>query len=295
MRIKATAVKATGITVIASVAGLVGAFALPAAAQAQVLGTGSFSMSGDSGDYITQGLSYSYSAAAGDSLGVTGGPGIISLNIDGANGDWWSLHLEAPEGQTLQPGTYEGATRWPFNDTGAGLDVSGNGRGCNELTGSFVIKSYRPGTNGDVDELLATFEQHCEGAAPALRGTVSIGSPTPPPLDLGLAVSPDGTFSKLNGRATVGGTVTCSADAPVTVSGDVTQVKNKMLITGPFTASVDCTAAGPVTWTATAKPGGTTPFQKGKVEVEATANATDASGGVIGTADATATVKLVRG
>jgi hypothetical protein len=280
---------------IASVAGLVGAFALPAAAQAQVVETGSFSMSGDSGDYITQGLSYSYSPADGDTLGVTGGPGIISLNIDGANGDWWSLHLEAPEGQTLQPGTYADATRWPFNDGGAGLDVSGNGRGCNQLTGSFVIKSYQPGTNGDVDELLATFEQHCEGAAPALRGTVSIGNPTPPAPILGVTVSPAGTFSKLNGRATVGGTVTCDVDTPVTVAGEVTQVKKKVLITGPFSVSVDCTPGAPVDWKATAKPGGTTPFQKGDVEVETTAKATDDSGAVIATADATATVTLVKG
>jgi hypothetical protein len=275
---------------VASAAGLAGAFALPAAAQAQVVTNGSFSMSGDSGDYITQGLSYAYAAAKGDRLNVTGGPGIISLSIDGANGDWWSLDLEAPAGQTLQPGTYTGARRYPFNDDAPGLDVSGNGRGCNTLTGSFVIESYTPGLSGDVEALQATFEQHCEGGAAALRGSVTIGSPVPPTVPvLGATVAADGTFSKLNGRATVHGTVNCTADVPVTVAGEVTQVKKKVLITGVFTTTVDCVAGEPVDWTVTAKPTGTTPFQKGDAEVDATASATGAK-----PVSVVATVKLTK-
>jgi hypothetical protein len=286
----------SAVLALATVAGAVGALALPAVAQADVIANGSFSMSGDAGDYITQGLSYSYSAAAGDTLNATGGPAIFHLNINGANGDWWSLDLAAPTGQTLQPGVYDGATRYPFNGSGAGLDVSGNGRGCNTLTGSFTIQSYKPGSNGAVEEMQASFEQHCEGAAAALRGSVTIGNPTPPPsVDLGVGISPHGTFSKLNGRATVGGTVTCSADATVTVAGEVTQVKNRVLVTGPFSASIDCTAGAPATWEATATPNGTRPFLGGMVEVHAVATATDSTGNTIGTAEATAAVKLVKG
>jgi hypothetical protein len=286
----------SAVLALATVAGAVGALALPAVAQADVVTNGSFSMSGDAGDYITQGLSYSYSAAAGDTLNATGGPAIFHLNINGANGDWWSLDLAAPTGQTLQPGVYDGATRYPFNGGGAGLDVSGNGRGCNTLTGSFTIQSYKPGSNGAVEEMQASFEQHCEGAAAALRGTVTIGNPTPPPsVDLGVGISPHGTFSKLNGRATVGGTVTCSVDAPVTVAGEVTQVKNRVLVTGPFSANIDCTAGAPTAWEATATPNGTRPFLGGMVEVHAVATATDSTGNTIGTAEATAAVKLVKG
>jgi hypothetical protein len=286
----------SAVLALATVAGAVGALALPAVAQADVIANGSFSMSGDAGDYITQGLSYSYSAAAGDTLNATGGPAIFHLNINGANGDSWSLDLAAPTGQTLQPGVYDGATRYPFNGSGAGLDVSGNGRGCNTLTGWFTIQSYKPGSNGAVEEMQASFEQHCEGAAAALRGSVTIGNPTPPPsVDLGVGISPHGTFSKLNGRATVGGTVTCSADATVTVAGEVTQVKNRVLVTGPFSASIDCTAGAPATWEATATPNGTRPFLGGMVEVHAVATATDSTGNTIGTAEATAAVKLVKG
>jgi hypothetical protein len=43
------------------------------------------------------------------------------------------------------------------------MDISGNGRGCNTLTGQFTVNSitFWPDT---------TFEQHYEGATPALRG-----------------------------------------------------------------------------------------------------------------------------
>jgi hypothetical protein len=61
------------------------------------------------------------------------------------------------------------------------------------------LVQYEPGANGDVEAMQASFEQHCEGATAALRGTVTIGNPTPPPVELGLAIAPDGTFSRLNG------------------------------------------------------------------------------------------------
>ena len=36
-------------------------------------------------------------------------------------------------------GFYPNATRFPFQGTGAGLSISGSGRGCNELTGRFEV------------------------------------------------------------------------------------------------------------------------------------------------------------
>ena len=56
--------------------------------------------------------------------------------------------------------------------THKGLSVFGDGRGCNTLTGSFTILGISSDAAGNVTALAATFEQHCEGAAPALRGTI---------------------------------------------------------------------------------------------------------------------------
>jgi hypothetical protein len=144
--------------------------------------TGSLSFSGDSGDYISQGKSYSYSTSNGDALGVSSSTGsAVSISVNAQNGDWWTLDLDAPGTQVLAPGTYTGAHRYPFNGTSPGLSLSGEGRGCNELTGSFTIIKAVFGPQGYVQTFDATFEQHCEGGSPAARGEIRISNPPPPP------------------------------------------------------------------------------------------------------------------
>jgi hypothetical protein len=81
------------------------------------------------------------------------------------------LNLSAPSGQILAPGAYNGASRDAFKaPTVPGLDLSGNGRGCNTLTGSFAIQNVVFGPGNNVEKFDATYEQHCEGGTPALRG-----------------------------------------------------------------------------------------------------------------------------
>src|SRR5438067_2133929 len=53
---------------------------------------------------------------------------------------WWYADFAAPEGLELIPGAFEYATRYPFQAANVpGLDFSGNGLGCNTLTGRFVV------------------------------------------------------------------------------------------------------------------------------------------------------------
>jgi hypothetical protein len=265
-------------------------------AQAQTVDSGSLSFSGDPGDYITGGASYSYSTANQDSFNVSASNDdrVISLSVDGANGDWWYLDLAAPSGTALAPGTYTGATRYPFNaTTEPGLSLDGNGRGCNTLTGDFTISNVVFGPEGYVQELDATFDQNCEGGTAALHGEVHITNPPPPAqLDLGLAVGVDGTASSLDGNATVHGTVSCNKPVQTTVSGTVVQVAHRELIRGPFSTSVSCVPGAPVAWTATAVPTGSVPFQKGDAEVQAQASSVDPDYGQTVTANQTTEVKL---
>ncbi|MGW0424541.1 hypothetical protein [Streptomyces sp. NPDC003015] len=248
-------------------------------AHALPVAQGSFSFSGDEGDYISGGQSYAYTTASQDRMNVSGNTDnrVVSVSVDGANGDWWYLDLAAPTGKTLTPGTYTGATRYPFNDaTEPGLSLSGNGRGCNQLTGTFTISAVEFGPQGYVKKLDADFVQHCEGGTPAARGEIHIENPAPPAeLGLDLDIALNGTASSLNGKATFNGTVSCNKPVQVTVAGDVTQVKKRDLIRGSFSTSVSCTPGAPVAWTGTAVPTGSVPFQKGDVEVEGRATATD--------------------
>ncbi|WP_329236018.1 hypothetical protein OHB07_33265 [Streptomyces sp. NBC_00111] len=268
-------------------------------AHAQPVTDGSLAFSGDEGDWISGGGSYSYSTDSQDKVSVTGSSDnrVVSLSVDGANGDWWDLDLAAPAGTTLAPGTYDGATRYPFNEGAEpGLSLGGNGRGCNTLTGSFTVTAVEFGPLGYVKELDATFEQHCEGGETAARGEVHVDNPAPPAeLGLGLAVALDGTASTLNGKATLHGTVSCNKPVHVDVAGEVTQVKRKQLIRGSYSTSVECVPGAPVAWEAKAVPTGSVPFQRGDVEVEARATATDPDYDQPVTAGETVAVHLSKG
>lgn len=135
------------------------------------------SMESAPGDYIGQGRSWHYTLADGtwsaryEALGA--GAQAVSVSFQTA-GTFWHVDFAAPPGQPLRTGTYENARRFPFNDAQPGLSVDGDGRGCNELTGRFVIHDLVLGATGFVDRLRATFEQHCEGASPALTGEISV-------------------------------------------------------------------------------------------------------------------------
>lgn len=78
----------------------------------------------------------------------------------------------------LAVGAYPDAGRYPFADPG--LDLTGDGRGCNTVTGRFDIAEMTftaedAGADASVPSLAsfaATFDHHCEGTKPVARGCV---------------------------------------------------------------------------------------------------------------------------
>ena len=130
----------------------------------------------DPGDYIGQGQTYRYDDSNADirfTRNYDNGIGVSILNLPGATYNRWTLNLAAPGNAEIQPGVYEAATRFPFQSIDKpGLSFSGNGRGCNTLTGRFEVFAVEYDGAGDVLGLSATFEQHCEDQTPALRGSI---------------------------------------------------------------------------------------------------------------------------
>jgi hypothetical protein len=128
-------------------------------------------MTSDAGDYIGAGRTWTY----GPESRIAGGGSRSGMHfsIDGANGDWWYLDFVPADGDVLAPGTYNGATRYPFNGTGPGLSISGEGRGCNELSGRFTVNELTF-SGSALKSVSISFEQHCEHATPALRGTIKV-------------------------------------------------------------------------------------------------------------------------
>lgn len=134
----------------------------------------SYRFTSDPGDYVGAGKSKAYSGST-TIFGLTGTSAHVTFRVSGLRDDW-SVDLAAPPGGVLAAGTYTGARRWPFNDEAPGLDVGGNGRGCNRLNGTFTIHEIRFNPDGSVAALSADVEQHCEGAAAALRGSIRYGA-----------------------------------------------------------------------------------------------------------------------
>jgi len=249
-------------------------------AAAQPVETGSLAFTSDPGDWVGQGGSYSYSAASGDNLSVTSSNDNNTLNVSvqGANGDRWSLTLVARLGQALAPGEYNFVDWYTYQQgsNGPGLELSGNLRGCGLQSGSFTIDNITFGPFGYVQNLDAAFVQRCYQSEAALRGEVHIANPAPPPLlELDAAVAPKGTASRLDGSATVQGTINCTEPVNVNTEVLVTQVVKRTVIRGYGYLQLGCTPGQPTAWTASVDPYGTTPFQRGDAEVTVTATAND--------------------
>lgn len=145
-------------------------------------GTTRWHMESDEGDYIGGGQTWDYSPAGGDLIAAGGSRQYIGFGVNGADGSYWGATFTPAQGDIIAPGTYRNASRYPFNGTGPGMDVSGEGRGCNQLSGSFTVNSVTFDDEGGLRTASVSFEQHCEHMTPALRGTLEFraGDTTPP-------------------------------------------------------------------------------------------------------------------
>ena len=141
----------------------------PAAGSTPAAGTFVY-LESQPGDYIGMGRSYLYTPADA-SVSVFADGGGLAVGIDGDES--WSGEFKAMMSLVqLQVGYYGNLLSFPFeNPARGGLLWSGEGRGCNELSGWFVVDrvTYTGTTLTAID---IRFEQHCEGAAAALRGAI---------------------------------------------------------------------------------------------------------------------------
>jgi uncharacterized delta-60 repeat protein len=181
----------------------------------------SLSMVSDPGDWIGQGLTYNLSPASGN-FTASGNATYLTINYQNPNNvsDYWSLTFRSPfDNVPLTPGTYLNVERAAFRTLGKpGLDVTGQHRGSNTVTGQFTILQIESSPTGQITRFAADFEQHSEGSVPALRGSIRFNytpgagpgvlsndsDPDRDPLQVvfvsgpshgQLSLNPDGTFS----------------------------------------------------------------------------------------------------
>jgi hypothetical protein len=124
-------------------------------------------LSSDPGDWVGGGIFKLYTPPTSP-ISVTSSGSLISVGVGGFNGQFQSMLGTNP----IKAGYYGNLHRFPFGNPMKGaLDFSGNGRGCNTLSGWFAVdKIVYSGTT--MTALDMRFEQHCEEGATALRGAI---------------------------------------------------------------------------------------------------------------------------
>jgi hypothetical protein len=249
--------------------------------------SGTLTMTSDPGDYIGQGIAYSYATPANVFFATVnswyGANNMVSVTMrtDPSSTDYWILRFAAPPGQTLAAGTYTDAARAGSQTAGQpGLDLSGMGRGCNTVIGSFTVSDAVFGPYGYVQSFRATFEQHCEGAFPALRGEVAVSNPPPPPpLTAQITIDPSGQLTR-SGAVIMHGTVTCNRPVDPDrsfIQLTVSEPSKTAAITGAaaFSLPSNCSTT-PNSWQATVTPTDPKrPFTKGTATTSAWARLGD--------------------
>jgi alpha-tubulin suppressor-like RCC1 family protein len=127
--------------------------------------------------FITKGQALDFSTQRLDNLRwMTDGNRVFTY-VRGAGGVTYALNFAAPKGETLRPGRYLRASRYPFNAPGSpGMDVSGDGRGCGSYQGFFEVTQADFTAEGKLEHFVATFEFHCESTlGDVLRGEIRLG------------------------------------------------------------------------------------------------------------------------
>lgn len=133
----------------------------------------SLTLNSDPGDFIGQGQFTFLTPADGSFSAQQNFDQGASVSFFGQPGVFWFLDFAAPNNQLLTVGTYTGAVRFPFQSPSQpGLDVAGDGRGCNTLTGSFQVLEVSYGAGSSIDSFDAVFIQNCEGGPAALHGEI---------------------------------------------------------------------------------------------------------------------------
>jgi hypothetical protein len=132
-------------------------------------------------DYIGGGVSRLFTDHLG-SVDVSGTADGISVSVSGGTlGDAYGMAFTPPPGKELHVRTYLNAQRSPFRTAGhPGIDISGDGRGCNTISGRFDVRDIAFDLSGNVMRLRLLYEQHCEEGLSALFGEVVYRQPEPP-------------------------------------------------------------------------------------------------------------------
>jgi hypothetical protein len=137
---------------------------------------GIMSFGGPAGEYISAGKRVALSAP-GDKISITQqGPGDLQVAFVRGEAEY-DANFSTGSDARFEARVYSHAQRYAMGDSGTpGLEISGNGRACNEISGSFQVSKVEFRSDGTVVRFVAVFEQLCDDAKAAASGSIDVSS-----------------------------------------------------------------------------------------------------------------------
>ena len=132
---------------------------------------------GSAGAYIGFGRLALFDASDSHFRARFNGDGAVGINVSKSHSSWL-LSFAPPQGTQLHVGVYDHAGGYPAQSpTKPGLDVEGEGQGCQGVDGRFEILEYTYDyATGDIKHFAANFEFRCQQNEPPLLGAVRFNS-----------------------------------------------------------------------------------------------------------------------
>jgi hypothetical protein len=142
----------------------------------QLRAKGTLSFGGPPGEFISSGKHLTVSDP-GYKVSITQqGPGDIQMEFDRGDTEY-NANFSTGSNTRFETRVYPHAQRYDTGDPRKpGLEVSGDGRACNAIAGSFQVSNVEYLPDGTISNFAATFEQWCDDSKAPARGSVSVSS-----------------------------------------------------------------------------------------------------------------------
>ncbi|MGH7540951.1 MAG: hypothetical protein ACRELC_08135, partial [Gemmatimonadota bacterium] len=160
-----------------------------------------------------------------------------------------------------------------------GLDIGGNGRGCNESRGRFEILDVEWGAHDYLRSLHAAFVHYCDNTTTPLRGEVDlVARAAPRPVDVEVELAAGRTLlGSVPGTIDLHGRISCNqpVSTGVSVRADVRELNRETAGVGSGTQNVPGCSSTPTSWRINAKSRNGIPFTAGAAEITIRGEAVD--------------------
>jgi|GEM_PF-842388 len=195
-------------------------------------------MDSDAGDWVGAGQEYNLSEETGTfSVSISSSSIVIGYNSSSTS-EYFSFRIAAPNNRNFERGVFLDAQRTPFRGPlNPGLEVTGNHRGCNTISGEFFIFEIDSDESNPV--LALDFVQHCDSISTALRGSIRINSELQIPYEHPFAVPVLPAFA--DEGANVDGSSDNTLDGGSSIESYLWQH-----VSGPVVTFSDASSANPV-------------------------------------------------